>query len=1434
MKPVVSLQPKRGVSTSSSSSKEWRIWPGALLTHLLAGIAFWNLHAESTDLEDLITYQQLKDLAAALDLELPEKETPEALHLLKNKCFEAAYQLCTNGHWEKIKPMAGILSSLTDDWGRTLLSHAVEWQDQEIVEKLVELEIGLNKKDEEGNTPLHIAAYEGNAGILSFLCNSNHFNSKDRNLCGETALHVAIKADQVECVKVLKEKKADLKASLGVDSISLDPLALCISSNAKKCFDELFTLDGIQSKTKEEGNLLHWAIWSGNHEMLLHLLENYKAQTKALIEKGDAKGRSPLSLAAYLGDEAAIKILYEKGASLETRDQKMNSPLHWCVIGNKQEAFDYLFHLGCQDVANKNGKTALGLAETRNQDMATFIRKISTGKPRNPKEQPPENLVIKGGGPKGIALVGALEELEKNEAFVNLKKMAGASAGAILASLLSVGYTSSGIKDILKSIDLTNVLDYPEELKTEGWTDYLAGFKQEMESIQQKGVSKTKLTKEVFKTYWKWWWLPNSTKEVLRESYQSGGFCTGNFIRELIDQKLEEQVEQLTGKKIKYLTFGELRKLVKEHGSPFRHLYIVATKLGPKPEVKIFSSEDPKCDSIIISDAVRASLSIPAVFQPHIIHRKVNGERFADVDLGFLVDGGVLMNFPIKIFDTKEHKKDRVPEENKKDPWINPLTWGLSLYSPEENSEKDEKDFTILDVLCELIKIYLSAEDLLRPEEETKSRTIEVNNCGVSLLEFKLSKEQELQLQESGRIGARQFLAGTKLALIGKSKLHYNSLELTRKIHAGIFNLKTPHPSFMQRDRILQNLEDLLQVNNLQSNTLKRLILSGPGGVGKSEMAIAYAYRHLENYSLIWWIDEATAETQSRGYRELAKALKIKFERRGNEEISLQEVKKKVYSCLESQKFDKPWLLILDNIEKMPKELPSQGGAVLITSRPENIDSVEDILSIEGFDEKEAIKLLKEITGEAGSPKMRELAKELAYSPLLLTCAAHYIFSTPGLSISKYLDLYKDKKQTLKQALLSEKDPYERHLSLAATYLLTLDDLRRQNSLIVDCLQSCAHLNPSNIPVDFLDALLKEKKINSRERRRHYEDILKLFRNYELIRYSSGTFSLHKLWQEVIQNTKNNASFQEALAALNDYFPVTRYNSTHKETISPFQAMLPHCVSLLSSSSDLLSQNPLASTRLALTVVRYFLETAGNLSEAENYLKIANRQAPYVHEAFQGRIYFYWGMLRRKQARQTQDKESKKQLYQQALEDFKKVQQHYEKDKVPEHYEHLEQNKEKCHSLYQQAIAGDYQAQTLMNLGEIEKSQDLLKEAYNLFENVQTKLKEFTNGKEHFDMTRVLRDQGVILWRLGQKKEAQQKVSEAIEMQKRVYGTRFDHQPTAAATYSILGDIYWDDENSKAACDAWLRALEINRNIYQTENLYIKELEKKISMCEKS
>ena len=104
---------------------------------------------------------------------------------------------------------------------------------------------------------------------------------------------------------------------------------------------------------------------------------------------------------------------------------------------------------------------------------------------------PYRNLVFEGGGVKGLAYAGALEVLEQSGITSQIERVGGASAGAITATMVSLGYTAEEVKSTFMNMDFSKFEDGgllgPERLLTEyGWYkgDYFLNFIEDQ--IKQK------------------------------------------------------------------------------------------------------------------------------------------------------------------------------------------------------------------------------------------------------------------------------------------------------------------------------------------------------------------------------------------------------------------------------------------------------------------------------------------------------------------------------------------------------------------------------------------------------------------------------------------------------------------------------------------------------------------------------------------------------------------------------------------------------------------------------------------------------------------------------------------------------------------------------------------------------------------------------------
>lgn len=311
-----------------------------------------------------------------------------------------------------------------------------------------------------------------------------------------------------------------------------------------------------------------------------------------------------------------------------------------------------------------------------------------------------ENLVFEGAGIRGIAYAGAIKVLEQEQIIPQIKKVGGTSAGAITALMVAIGYTASEIEGIIAATKFQKFND--------GRYLFIGGISR------------------VNKRY-------------------------GWYRGERFTQWLETLIEQKTGNK--EITFAQLRQ------TGYKDLYVTATSLSQQKMVVLSADNFP---DMKVKDAVRISMSIPLYFQAvfvdsvgDIYRKPVRGKA-----LEVMVDGGILGNFPIHIFDSialdAQQKVYRI---------ANPKTLGVRIDS-EAQIKNDRIDQKLAPYEIEKFSDYLGSfytiiiENLNRHSltEADWSRTISVSSVGISPKIRKLSRDEKNALLQSGSLNTTRFL----------------------------------------------------------------------------------------------------------------------------------------------------------------------------------------------------------------------------------------------------------------------------------------------------------------------------------------------------------------------------------------------------------------------------------------------------------------------------------------------------------------------------------------------------------------------------------------------------------------------------------------------------------------------------------------------------
>ncbi|HEY7123616.1 MAG TPA: NB-ARC domain-containing protein [Ktedonobacterales bacterium] len=133
------------------------------------------------------------------------------------------------------------------------------------------------------------------------------------------------------------------------------------------------------------------------------------------------------------------------------------------------------------------------------------------------------------------------------------------------------------------------------------------------------------------------------------------------------------------------------------------------------------------------------------------------------------------------------------------------------------------------------------------------------------------------------------------------------------------------------------------------------LILSGLGGIGKTQIALEYAYRFRREYQAVLWVGAETQETVLADYRALAELFQLPEQGSTKPSVVKAAVKRWLHSHPE-------WLLIFDNVEDLEllqSVLPEASqGHILITTRSPVGGKLGAPLAVPMLSEEESALLL--------------------------------------------------------------------------------------------------------------------------------------------------------------------------------------------------------------------------------------------------------------------------------------------------------------------------------------------------------------------------------------------------------------------------------------------------------------------------------------------
>ncbi|MEU2536899.1 FxSxx-COOH system tetratricopeptide repeat protein [Streptomyces iakyrus] len=239
--------------------------------------------------------------------------------------------------------------------------------------------------------------------------------------------------------------------------------------------------------------------------------------------------------------------------------------------------------------------------------------------------------------------------------------------------------------------------------------------------------------------------------------------------------------------------------------------------------------------------------------------------------------------------------------------------------------------------------------------------------------------------------------------------------------------------------------------------------LHGMGGVGKSQIAIEYAYRHSSDYDIVWWIPAEQPAQIRAAFVDLAQRLRLPTSAEANTAVP---------AVLEALRLGKPylnWLLVFDNAESPETVTPffPQGGTgrILVTSRNGQWVNMARTIEVDVFAREESIELLRRRGPELTDEKANRLSESLGDLPLAIEQAAVWLTET-GMPAEEYLELFEGKREEFvsrRAELLELAPPMDYQLPVAAAWNVSLDRLKDTNPGALQLLQVCSYFAPEPV-----------------------------------------------------------------------------------------------------------------------------------------------------------------------------------------------------------------------------------------------------------------------------------------------------------------------------------------------------------------------------------
>ncbi|TLS39512.1 tetratricopeptide repeat protein [Streptomyces montanus] len=235
--------------------------------------------------------------------------------------------------------------------------------------------------------------------------------------------------------------------------------------------------------------------------------------------------------------------------------------------------------------------------------------------------------------------------------------------------------------------------------------------------------------------------------------------------------------------------------------------------------------------------------------------------------------------------------------------------------------------------------------------------------------------------------------------------------------------------------------------------------LHGPGGIGKTQLALEYVHRFAGEYDIVWWVSAATRVTARQQFAELAPRLGL--DDAGDLGATIKAVKRELDATA------RPWLLVLDGAgapERLSDLVPTGRGHVLITTHRADWAAHAETMAVPVFERRESVAFVGRRTERLTDLQAGRLAEAVEDMPLLLDQMAAWLDLNPTVPVNEYIRDIRDGKPDRFGVMASANYPE----SFQVAWAKLLNTLREGSEAAWQLLNLLVCFSPDVVPVRLL------------------------------------------------------------------------------------------------------------------------------------------------------------------------------------------------------------------------------------------------------------------------------------------------------------------------------------------------------------------------------